>query len=675
MRYQNIIDVAIPSAICQTFYYNHNEPLEPGSRVRVKFGRRDLLGITVGCYRPEKCSFDFELHDIIDVLDKKPALSATLLHLCKWLSIYYFCPLGEVLRTAASGYPSNFSDPVEPPKVKPQGAFPLMPEQKQSLEEFWRLCLAPSLGGNQTKPFLLKGVTGSGKTEIYLHAIAEALEQSPRSQILMMVPEISLTPQIFDQYDRRFPGAVAMVHSALAPKVRAQQLDEISSGAKSILIGPRSAVFAPFRNLKMIVVDEEHDASYKQGSKPHYHGRDVAIYRGLVEKAAVLMGSATPSMESTQNAAVGKFHKFVLHQRVNKAPLPNIQISAPLPPKPYLISAEATALGDAKDPLPDEIYEAIAQTLADKAQVIVIVNRRGYAGYLLSENDSKALTCPSCSISLSFHSDRAQLLCHYCGYRRSPGSNSLLARGYGSQKTEAFLKRRFPEAKISRVDSDSTSKKGSLNRILEDFRAQNTQILVGTQMLAKGHDFPRVALTVVLEVDQMLNMPDFRAGERTFQLIVQAAGRTGRGNITGRVLLQTRHPNHPLIRAAVQHDHDSFINFETAIRRQIKYPPFSHMVSVELSAISSSSVEKYAFIFAKHLMAQFQNVPDHAHFRILGPTPPPIQVINRRTRLMIVIIALSRSKLHEFLGKALTTHPKPPASVRISVDVDPQSLV
>ena len=390
---------------------------------------------------------------------------------------------------------------------------------------------------SESKPQLLFGITGSGKTELYLQLISWVFSQNDgdAAQALVLVPEISLTPQTTKRFEARFPGQVAVVHSGQTPVVRSRCLDSIRKGGKRILIGPRSAVFAPFQALKVIIIDEEHDASYKQSTGFSYNGRDVAVLRASREKAPVILGSATPSIESYNNAINNKYQLVKLFGRHNQHGLPNVSVVG------GSVSRAFRTLDDDHSQIPIEsnVIRAIEKNLADRHQTIVIINRRGYAYYLYNLVDNEPVKCPNCSISLTVHKRKSLLRCHYCDYsstvdRFVNGEQKRYAVvGYGSEQLESILGKCFPEASIGRLDSDNTVSKTHLNKTLSDFRKGAIDILVGTQMLAKGHDFPKVTLMIVLELDQALSMPDFRAGERVFQLMVQASGRAGRAEASG----------------------------------------------------------------------------------------------------------------------------------------------
>lgn len=544
-------------------------------------------------------------------------------------------------------------------------------------------------------PWLLRGITGSGKTEVYLHMIrklwsTETSTDGILPQILVLVPEISLTPQTTKVFEERFPGRVAVVHSGLSDLKRWKQLEAIRTGEAGILIGPRSAVFAPFCKLRLIVVDEEHDHSYKQHQGFRYHGRDVAVLRGRLENALVILGSATPSLESLYNSQIRRYKYVEIPERASGFQLPQIRLighgGADLRRTGKMLGRGFEIPEDSGNSgVPGDVREALKETLSKGEQAIVLVNRRGYSGFLYDPSEKVSLTCDSCSVSLTLHKHRQGLLCHYCGYQvslkalkeRNP-QKRYIALGYGSQRIEEALSDALPEARIGRMDSDTTLKKGATAEILEKFRQKELDVLTGTQMLAKGHDFPDVTLSVLLEVDQMLNLPDFRAAERVFQMIVQTAGRSGRGEKPGHVLLQTEQEGSDLIRSAMNHDFHGFSEAELSFRKLHEYPPFGKMILFEFSSLDKQKLERYGQLVARlmnemamHHKAEFSKV------RILGPVAPPVERINGRFRKTILFSSSLESQviLRQTCQLIRRHLPRAGAEIRLNIDVDPQSLI
>ncbi len=530
--------------------------------------------------------------------------------------------------------------------------------------------------------FLLHGVTGSGKTEVYLRLISAAMELEAEAQALVLVPEISLTPQMTRVFERRFPGQVAVVHSAMSDPDRWAELSRVRAGEARILIGPRSAVFGPFQKLKLILVDEEHDGSYKQSTGLTYNGRDVAVLRGKLENATVVLGSATPSMESYNNALQGRYTLLEMPERVTGRPLPEVELIT----TDDKAKRKGTVVGspDSEDvPIDPRVIQALEQNRADGRQAIVLVNRRGYAYYLFSLEEKKAVQCPYCSISLTLHARSTVLRCHYCDYSTTVSKivqekpdQTLVSVGYGSQKAEDCLQRLLPKARIVRLDSDSVVQRDLLPKTLSDFRDGKIDILVGTQILAKGHDFPNVTLIVILEVDQLLGLPDFRAGERTFQLLVQASGRAGRAELPGRVMIQTMRTSHPVVHSAIKQDYHEFAERELKFRQQHAYPPFSRMIAIEFNSPDKPRLVELCRRIERWVEQMAQLKPDLlAKVRILGPGVPPIETIRSRHRRTVIFSSDHVDAVRQLVAAFQQVFAKPSGDVRLKIDVDPQSLI
>ena len=589
--------------------------------------------------------------------------------------------------------PESRQDPPKALTASQQKAFDIIVEQGLSAAD------TPS-------PFLLMGVTGSGKTEVYLQLIAETLRRSaypsdsdssptgePRigdGQTLVMVPEISLTPQMTHVFEKRFPGLVAVVHSAMADHERWTQLSRIRDGSAKILIGPRSAVFGPFSNLQLVIVDEEHDSSYKQSSGLVYNGRDVAVLRGRMEKAVVVLGSATPSMESLHNALSKKYTLIELPERVTGRPLPQVDIigKEDVPKRKFtgtFISASAAeeSPSDAEVPIAPRILEELKTNLHEGHQSIVLVNRRGYAYYLYAVREQKPVQCPHCSISLTLHNRGSILRCHYCDYvtnlrdvmAGSP-NETFATFGYGSQKAEDYLIQQLKDARVMRIDSDAVVKKDVLPNILSKFRNREVDILVGTQILAKGHDFPNVTLIALIEVDQQLALPDFRAGEKTFQLIVQAAGRAGRAEHPGRVLIQCAKPDHPVVATAIKQDYKSFAQMELGFRKLHGYPPFGRMIAFEWTSKEKKHLDKLTERVEKWFEQLSQLSPKLTNnIKVLGPSIPAIEMLRGRHRRTLILTSPDQSAIRRVASLLRDQCERLPGDVRMTIDIDPQSMI
>ncbi len=570
----------------------------------------------------------------------------------------------------------------------------LTPSQSEAVEKIWGEGPA-SWKVQNTKPWLLWGVTGSGKTEVYTQLIAHTLDHVQRiddghAQILLMVPEISLTPQMTTVFSDRFPSRVAVVHSAMTDTERWAQIERVRSGEASILIGPRSAVFAPFQNLKMIIVDEEHDSSYKQTTGLTYHGRDVAVFRARLEGACVVLGSATPSLETFHNAHSGRYNLARLPERIAKGGLPEVRVIAGssrshkqgiVVARPGHIYEDPSTLESVN--IDESIVSAIKETVASGQQAMVLVNRRGFAHYLFSATKNAAVQCPHCSISLTLHNRSKVLRCHYCEYETTLKKLSeerseeiFVAIGSGSQKVEDALKVEIPGLRVSRVDSDTVQNRDYLPQMLTEFREGKIDVLVGTQMLAKGHDFPKVTLIAIIEVDQMLGFPDFRSGERTFQLLVQASGRAGRAELSGRVIVQTMQPNHPVVAMALKHDYESFAQRELQMRKEHLHPPFARMISLEWSSSDVNHIRQLEERVNGWVTTFETRYPELLNdVRLIGPMPPPIEVIRGRFRRHILLLGTSIQKLHKLADSLATAFEGGQRDLRLKIDVDPQSIL
>ncbi|MDA9950963.1 primosomal protein N' [Oligoflexaceae bacterium] len=537
------------------------------------------------------------------------------------------------------------------------------------------------------KPILLQGITGSGKTEVYLQTISKVIKDSSDAQVLMMVPEISLTPQMTSVFRNRFPGQVAVVHSAMSDNERWSVLESIRSNAKRILIGPRSAIFAPFENLALIIVDEEHDQSYKQGTGLPYNGRDVAVVRGKIEKALVVLGSATPSMETYWNAKQDRYIHILMQKRATGVEIPKVVVIENEDDYSSLAGSvlknESDLLGSDAPPISKSVIQALLANHKDGKQSIVIVNRRGFAFYLFDLTEKKAVCCPDCSVSLTVHSRNKYLKCHYCDFQTTTEKimqkfpdHSFSVMGYGSQKAEDFLKEQLSEARVVRLDSDVAMNKDALSETLNNFRNHEIDVLVGTQILAKGHDFPKVTLMVIVEVEKQLNLPDFRAGERTFQLLVQASGRAGRAQEVGRVMVQSKKPDHPVIQLAKEQGFEEFAERELAFRKLHAFPPFTRMVAIEYNSEGMPQLLKFDDQVDRWLETYEKTAPTMKEgLKISGPIVPPIQTIRGRHRRQVIIKGECAKTVRSVAGHFMKAFEKRPHDIRMKIDVDPQTLL
>ena len=557
-------------------------------------------------------------------------------------------------------------DPLGEP-VEQDSFFDLTQEQKQVLKE---------VKNNIDKgfqPYLLFGVTSSGKTEVYMKLIEFVINKGKNA--IVLVPEISLISQTERRFKARFKD-IAVIHSRLSKNELFMQWQKIVLKKVKIVIGARSAIFAPFENIGIIIVDEEHDLSYKQETGLRYNARDIAVVRAKMNNCLVVLGSATPSLQSYQNVITKKFKELKLENRFNENPLPKISL---IDLKKYKSNRGYDRI------ITPELSQKIRDCLDKGNQALIFLNRRGFATFPVCHDCGKALLCKHCDITLTSHQQTNEYHCHLCGYKmlistKCPdcSSKKIKALGFGTQKVHDILKNLFPDARIARMDQDSTSKKNSLIKLLKDIRNKNTDIIVGTQMLAKGHDFPDITLVGIICADLSLSLPDFRAGERTFQLLAQVAGRAGRGDMKGEVIMQTYNPDHFIIETAQKQNFIEFFNNEVPFRKALMYPPFSRMVQLKISSNKNEAARKYAFDLVNILKTLIADYSDNQSKKtqLLGPAQAAIQKISSRFRWQILIKSPSSVFLN-YLIKNMTIHPvaKPKSGIRLIIDVDPYSLM
>jgi primosomal protein N' (replication factor Y) (superfamily II helicase) len=518
------------------------------------------------------------------------------------------------------------------------------------------------------KPILLHGVTGSGKTEIYLQAIRTALERGKTA--IVLVPEISLTPQTVERFKSRFAEmheVVAVLHSHLSEGERHDEWHKLHSGRARIVIGARSAVFAPLKDLGLIIVDEEHETTYKQEEAPRYHARDVAVVRAKIEKCAVVLGSATPSLESYHNATTGKYELLTLTQRVDDQRMPLMRI----------VDLRLERRKEKIAPiLSEKLSQAIAARLEKREQTILFLNRRGFSTSLLCSNCGEARNCPNCSVALTFHRHMARLSCHLCGHtaavpKKCPecGKDALIYAGFGTEKVESTVSHLFPKANVRRMDADSMTRKEAYRETLRNFRTGKIDILVGTQMIAKGLHFPNVTLVGIINADLALHLPDFRAGERTFQLLTQVAGRAGRGETEGEVFVQTYTPFSPSIQFARHHDFAGYFQQELEFRERCDFPPFKHAVLITVRSAHEGRAKLSAETLVRRLKESLGS-----EFILGGATPAPLEKLQGQFRFHILLRGEAIMRLSRLVRETLDKLPLP-EDVLATVDVDPYQLL
>ena len=728
------IRVAIPVYIYDTFDYTLSAEQYPqaqvGARVAVSFGRQNLIGIITEKLDPnEAFTGQFKLKAITELLDNEAILDQKVLTLLTWSAQYYQFPIGEVIQSALPTLlrqgraldilfhqwkviphddPNGLLkrsqkqyDAYQILKLHPHGTtenilnlsgvetatlkalekkglvqcqlephdftpmpvqlaqMPLTanPDQKQAIEQILK-----SLHHYQA--FLLDGLTGSGKTEVYLQVMYEVLKQG--KQVLVLVPEIGLTPQTVARFKSRFHCDVALLHSGLNDSKRLQAWQHAQTGKASIVIGTRSAIYTPLPRLGLIILDEEHDLSYKQQEGFRYHARDVALYRGHLQQCPVILGSATPSIDSYHLVESGKLHLLELNQRAGVASLPKMHvIDLKVAKKQHGIS--------------QPLIEQIRQTLERKEQVLIFLNRRGYAPVLICESCGWQANCPHCDAHFTVHSQPYHYLhCHHCGtIQRLPEhcpecqQHTLKSLGAGTAKVEEQLNELFPHHDVIRVDRDSTSRVGSWQKIYDRIQQNKPTILLGTQMLAKGHHFPHVTLVAILDIDAGLLSVDIRAPERTAQLIVQVAGRAGRGEHKGNVYLQSLRPDHPMLTTLIEHDYRTVAKHMLAERKIALLPPYRYAALVRVESKDREYSQQFLSEIAQQFRAMAVDIID-----IWGPIPAPMERKAGRYRAHMVILSADRAKLHFYLRQwwQQVVHLPRQHQLRLSIDVDPQEF-
>ncbi len=734
-----IAEVVVPG-VRKIFHYtiplSLMETALPGVRVQIPLGRRKTLGYLVSRIPESNVP---KLKAISAVPDEAPLLTEEMLRLTRWISDYYLTPWGTVIRCVLPAGIDTVREKTEriyrlhlPPgeavkqlpqliKQAPAQARVLKMllhtpgEQTQAAirgqtgvsddvlrrlvkKGFLRSgkrtvlrdpfagdppgpCTPPTLTEEQQsavrkittalektlfQTFLIHGVTGSGKTEVYLRAIEAVLAQE--REAIVIVPEIALTPQLVRIFRSRFPEKVSVLHSGLSGGERIDQWKRIRRGEAKVAIGARSAIFAPFSRLGIIVVDEEHDTTYKQEEAPRYHARDLAVVRGKQNNATVILGSATPSVESFHHARSGKYQLLTLKHRIDNRPLPEIR----------LIDMKKVQDGNLLSP---KLSEAVQQGLAQKEQILLFLNRRGFAPFLLCSTCGHVHRCPNCSVSLTYHRKAGHLSCHHCDYTTpliqccpECKAETLELKGCGTERIEEEVEKAFRGSILLRLDRDTTRRKGAARKILDRFRSRKGDILIGTQMVTKGHHLPGITTVGVLNADSSLHYPDFRSGERTFQTLTQVAGRAGRGETRGRVYLQSYTPEHYSIQAAAKHDYDRFYDQEISFREALNYPPYSRLVNLILAANSLQKVEKAATQLGKILKKLAGRKKD---MEILGPAQAPLSILRGKQRYHLLVKGKSVRELNRLIGEGISRFSdlKGISGVDLTVDVDPVNFL
>ncbi len=737
-----LCEVAVALPLAQTLTYRLPPELAAvarvGSLVRVPVGRQQVTGFILG---PGTAPPGVRIREIREVLDPVPRFGAELVPLFRWVADYYQYPLGEALsqiipggarltgpRIEVRAVPRSRGDSVPAPRLGPRareimahlqetGAravqdlerlFPgcrpvlqrlavkgllflektprwrdplesrppalrepplsLVPEQEEA-----RAAIVQGLASGAFAPFLLHGVTASGKTEVYLAAAEETLAQG--RQVLVLVPEIALTHPVAQAFRGRFGNRVTVLHSGLSEASRLDQWRRIVLKEVDIVVGARSAVFAPLPRLGLIVVDEEHDPSYKHEGGLLYQARDVALYRGKLAGAAVVLVSATPQVTTFYQAQQGKYRYLNLCRRVTPQALPEV----------HLINLKDQRGAKGLKVISRPLQAALTEVLSRQEQALLFLNRRGYATAHFCLFCGEVFQCQNCSVALTHHRTENRLICHYCGYtvpvpERCPHcqSGAIKRYGVGTEKVEAEVRGLFPSARVARLDRDTAPHSGKALKVLESFAAGELDFLVGTQMITKGHHFPRVTLVGVIAADLSLFFPEYHAGERTFQLLSQVAGRAGRGEAKGKVLIQTYHPEHYVFQAVQAQDYLGFVARELLSRRQLAYPPFTRLALVRLSGSGEEAVAREARRLAGELKAWLAREKDSwgRQLQVLGPAPASLRKLQGRFRWQILLKSYGREPLKRLLGHLRQVWTPPPrSSLSLTLDPDPVNLL
>ncbi len=669
-----VADVVFNLPLERSFHYLVPAALEaavqPGVRVVVPFGRRERVGMVL--QRLDHSPIP-QLKPVRRVLDTTPVIDGERWRLAEQLAEAYYCSTGEALaamvpsdlrlgtargsRLEARG--GDFSASLQPPASSLQRRATVTPTPAQ--RRAWRV-ISDALGSPKAKTILLHGVTGSGKTELYLLAIAEILCQG-RSAIYL-VPEIALTPQTIERVRSRFGGEVVVWHSGLRTRERADAWRRLAEGTSRIVVGTRSAVFAPVRRLGLLILDEEHEPTYKQEDAPRYHAREVAEIRARLAGAIVLLGSATPSVESYARAQRGAIRLVELPERVERRALPRVEV---------VDLREELGARRSRGPFSRRLQRALEQAVERREQVMLFLNRRGFARVAQCAACGTTMRCERCSVPVVYHAAQKTLRCHYCAFTTPLADvcphcrkGYLRLRGIGTERVESELHRLFPGAAIARMDTDTMGRRGSHHELYEALKTRQISLLVGTQMIAKGHDFPNVTLVGVVSADSALNLPDFRAGERTFHLLTQVAGRAGRGDRPGLVIIQTFCPSHYAIQAAARHDSAAFYREELRMRRQLALPPFTRLVALMFRSSAAASAERAAGALAEALRRRI----GRRAIEVLGPAPERIPRVRRQHRVGLALKGRSAAAMVGVLRETLQPGRRF-QGLPVVVDVDP----
>ena len=663
-----LVEVAINVPLYSTFHYRIPEafletPLE-FRRLEVSFGRRKEVALVLRIVDEESVKKQLEgitVKEFDALLDEDAVFTPTLLSLAVRTADYYFTPIGEMVFSMLPTMVKKLK-PYQNPHPESYQMFEPNEEQQEAFD------VMKEFVGTQ-KSFLLQGVTGSGKTEVYKMLARETLAQG--KDVIIMVPEIALTDQTLRRFTEEFGSQTALFHSRLKPEERAAEWMRVIKGEAKLVVGPRSAIFAPFSNLGLIIMDEEHDSSYKAGSSPRYHARGAAFLRSSAEKSLLVFGSATPSLETRYAASTGTIGHIRLFNRYGSKPLPEVEI------------VDLTKEKSGNNLISPQLLKGLLSGLADHSQSLIFLNRRGYAPSLICQDCGYFFKCPHCEVGMTYHKSQQVVRCRYCGFEdHAPntcpecGSLEIKEVGQGTEKLEESLSELLPNARVLRLDLDTARKRMGTENILRAMHQGEADILVGTQIIAKGHDLAKVTLVGALLPDIMLSLPDFRASERTFSLLTQAAGRAGRRDKVGKAIIQTYLPSHEAILCAAKHDYEEFYKKEILIRKEFGYPPFTRMGRVVFRSTDTpllkSFIEKLRVVLARH-----KDTRTSQGLELLGPSVCPIEKINDHLRYHILLKASSHQVILKEI-KALKRYfnaQKVKEKIKLEIDIDPTQIL
>lgn len=679
MTEPSCVAVAVDAPLSEKLTYLQNEgfTVKRGDLVSVPLGRRRVMGVVLGAATAPVATEQpaFALKPIAEVVTDLPSLPEKHLRWLEWMSDYYLHPLGM---TAQLCFPPLGKSKTERKSKRPS-VVPQVPQRvRHQLNSEQQSCADAILRTPGFSTHLVHGVTGSGKTEIYLELFEKVLAEGKKG--LFLLPEISLTPQLIHRFAERFGDRIAVLHSQLTDRERTNQWWDVIENRKHILIGARSALFCPAENIGLIVVDEEHEASFKQDEQLKYNGRDCAIMLGHFHNCPVILGSATPSLDSWKNAQDGKFRLHQIKNRVNNRPLPEIEvIDMRLEKEREKVSAEKPSW------LSEKLYTEIHQTLQRGEQTALLLNRRGMSQMVFCPDCGHTRECPNCDISLTLHAS-THLVCHYCDYHENFKTKcpdctqgELIPMGLGTEKVEDDLKRLFPDKNIARADRDEVTSRLDMEELVRKMESGEIDILIGTQMIAKGLDFPNLKLVGLILADISFNLPDFRAAEKSFQLITQMSGRSGRhvkdGESPGKVILQTYNTEHESVRFAQTHDYEGFAETELSNRRQLNYPPVHRMASVRIQSPELEKVRLASDQLAHRATLLKEKFTVFADVEVLGPAAAPLAKLRNQFRYHLLVKCAQSRTLNEFLRRLLGDSKWIPKQVKVAVDVDPLNLL